>query len=101
MLTKAKAKLGSLFSQKEQVDKDFKRNIVKPILKSHFKRDEFLGRINEIVYFLPFSDTELRQLVELQLKKWQKIAAKKHNIKVRNSFRLLFYSESCIRKIFI
>ena len=25
------------------------------MLKYHFRRDEFLGRINEIVYFLPFS----------------------------------------------
>ena len=65
------------------MDKDFKQNIVKPILKFHFKRDEFLGRINEFVYFLPFSDAELRQLVELQLKMWQRIAAEKHNIKVR------------------
>ena len=30
--------------------------------QQHFKRDEFLGRINEIVYFLPFSGSELRQL---------------------------------------
>ena len=46
--------------QKEVVDKEFKQNVVKPILKFHFKRDEFLGRINEFIYFLPFSDAELR-----------------------------------------
>ena len=74
--------LRSKGEQKEQVDKDFKQNVVKPILKFHFKRDEFLGRINEFVYFLPFSDAELRQLVEMQLNMWKSIAAEKHNIKV-------------------
>ena len=37
----------------------------------HFKRDEFLGRINEMVYFLPFSRAELNQLVEKELDIWQ------------------------------
>lgn len=68
--------------QKEQVDKEFKQQVVKPILKFHFKRDEFLGRINEFVYFLPFSDAELRQLVEMQLKQWKKISSEKHGIKL-------------------
>ena len=74
--------LRSKGDQKEQVDKDFKQNVVKPILKFHFKRDEFLGRINEFVYFLPFSDAELRQLVEMQLTMWKKIASEKHNIQL-------------------
>ena len=30
-----------------------------PILKSSLKRDEFLGRINQIVIFLPLSDEEV------------------------------------------
>lgn len=38
----------------EQLDKVvvsryFKDHVIRPILKRHFKRDEFLGRINEIV----------------------------------------------------
>ena len=37
----------------------------------HFRRDEFLGRINEMVYFLPFSRSELNQLVEKELVVWQ------------------------------
>lgn len=41
------------------ISKKFKDEVVKPILKYHFKRDEFLGRINEFVYFLPFSRAEL------------------------------------------
>ena len=33
----------------------FINGVVHPILKRHFKRDEFLGRINEIIVFHPFS----------------------------------------------
>ena len=59
------------------------------MLKYHFRRDEFLGRINEIVYFLPFSRSpliilsdpgmklidiinrqELQKLVEKELEAW-------------------------------
>ena len=68
--------------QKDQIDKEFKQSVVKPILKFHFKRDEFLGRINEFVYFLPFSDSELRQLVEFQLKMWKRISLEKHSIQL-------------------
>jgi ATP-dependent Clp protease ATP-binding subunit ClpA len=39
-------------------------------MQRHFKRDEFLGRINEMLYFLPFSRSELNLLVEKQLKIW-------------------------------
>lgn len=53
------------------ISRKFKDKIVKPILKRHFKRDEFLGRINEIVYFLPFSETELKKIVQMELKHWQ------------------------------
>lgn len=54
------------------ISKKFKDNVVKPILKRHFKRDEFLGRINEFVYFLPFSRKELIQLVTRELEYWSK-----------------------------
>lgn len=40
--------------------------------KAHFRRDEFLGRINEIVYFLPFCHSELLQLVSKELNFWAK-----------------------------
>ena len=49
------------------ISRDFKEEIVKPILKEHFRRDEFLGRIKEIVYFLPFSESKLLVLVEREL----------------------------------
>ena len=42
-------------SDKIKISRHFKEKVVQPILKFHFGRDEFLGRINEIVYFLPFS----------------------------------------------
>ena len=41
--------------EKITISRHFKEKAVQPILKRHFGRDEFLGRINEIVYFLPFS----------------------------------------------
>ncbi|XP_014259269.1 caseinolytic peptidase B protein homolog isoform X1 [Cimex lectularius] len=62
------------------ITKDFKESIVRPILKKHFKRDEFLGRINEIVYFLPFSNSELNKLVSKELKYWAEKAKIKHKI---------------------
>jgi len=37
------------------ISREFADQVVRPILKRHFRRDEFLGRINEFVFFLPFS----------------------------------------------
>ena len=86
--------------QKDQIDKEFKQSVVKPILKSHFKRDEFLGRINEFVYFLPFSDSELRQLVEFQLKMWKRIALEKHSIQLDwTEERVRIFFRACERHL--
>lgn len=46
------------------------RSLIHP--QAHFRRDEFLGRINEIVYFLPFCYSELLQLVSKELNFWAK-----------------------------
>ncbi|XP_046674532.1 caseinolytic peptidase B protein homolog isoform X2 [Homalodisca vitripennis] len=54
------------------ISRHFKDKVVRPILKKHFGRDEFLGRINEIVYFLPFSNSELNKLVSKELGTWAK-----------------------------
>ncbi|XP_062491041.1 mitochondrial disaggregase [Pezoporus occidentalis] len=62
------------------ISKQFKEKVIRPILKAHFKRDEFLGRINEIVYFLPFCHAELIQLVNKELNFWAKKAKARHNI---------------------
>lgn len=59
---------------------EFKERVVRPILKRHFRRDEFLGRINEIVYFLPFSRKELTALVTKELESWTLRAKAKHGI---------------------
>jgi len=33
----------------EELSQDFKEEVIRPILKAHFLRDEFLGRIDEIL----------------------------------------------------
>uniref|UniRef100_A0A6Q2Y4T4 ClpB homolog, mitochondrial AAA ATPase chaperonin n=1 Tax=Esox lucius TaxID=8010 RepID=A0A6Q2Y4T4_ESOLU len=62
------------------ISKQFKDVVIRPILKAHFRRDEFLGRINEIVYFLPFCPSELQQLVSKELNFWAKKAKQRHEI---------------------
>lgn len=67
-------------SDKITISRRFKEEVIQPILKAHFRRDEFLGRINEIVYFLPFCHSELIQLVSKELNYWAKKAKQRHNI---------------------
>lgn len=69
-------------SENITISRNFKENVVQPVLKRHFRRDEFLGRINEIVYFLPFSHSELLQLVAKELHFWAQKALEKHKIKL-------------------
>lgn len=64
------------------ISRKFKDQVVRPILKRHFRRDEFLGRINEFVYFLPFSNNELRELVVRELDAWAQRAYDRHGIKM-------------------
>ena len=68
--------------EKVIISRKFKEKVVQRILKRHFGRDEFLGRINEIVYFLPFSKSELSKLVERELIFWATKAQKRHNVDV-------------------
>ncbi|KAK2847095.1 hypothetical protein Q5P01_010094 [Channa striata] len=63
-----------------EISRQFKESVIRPILKAHFRRDEFLGRINEIVYFLPFCHSELLQLVSRELSFWAKKAKQLHDI---------------------
>ncbi|KAI7855043.1 P-loop containing nucleoside triphosphate hydrolase protein [Circinella umbellata] len=51
-----------------------------PILYSHFRRDEFLGRINEVLFFLPFSEEELREITARELRRWADKARTRHGI---------------------
>ncbi|KAI6656620.1 Caseinolytic peptidase B protein-like [Oopsacas minuta] len=62
------------------ISRDFKRKVVEPILKRTFLRDEFLGRINEILYFLPFTRSELNQLVLKEMEFWKSKAYERHKI---------------------
>uniref|UniRef100_A0AAX7SRQ5 AAA+ ATPase domain-containing protein n=1 Tax=Astatotilapia calliptera TaxID=8154 RepID=A0AAX7SRQ5_ASTCA len=62
-----------------KISRQFKESVIRPILKAHFRRDEFLGRINEIVYFLPFCHSELLQLVSKELNFWAK-KVREHNL---------------------
>jgi len=64
----------------EPISDTFKREVVQPILRNHFKRDEFLGRINEILFFLPFSEVQLQALARKELERWAKNANKRHNM---------------------
>jgi len=68
--------------EKITISRHFKEKAVQPILKRHFGRDEFLGRINEIVYFLPFSRIELIKLVEREMQFWSAKAKEKHNVEI-------------------
>ena len=53
---------------------NFRERTILPLLKQHFKRDEFIGRINEILFFLPFTTEQLRGLARKELLKWKKTA---------------------------
>lgn len=68
------------YQERITISRKFKDTIVRPVLKAHFQRDEFLGRINEMVYFLPFSDSELKQLVVKELEFWAERAKQKNSI---------------------
>uniref|UniRef100_A0A5K3EFZ8 ANK_REP_REGION domain-containing protein n=1 Tax=Mesocestoides corti TaxID=53468 RepID=A0A5K3EFZ8_MESCO len=63
-----------------EVSRDFKEKVMRPMLRKHFLRDEFLGRINEMVYFLPFSTSELTELVLRNLNVWKEKAKSRHSI---------------------
>lgn len=66
--------------ERVQISRSFRERTIKPILKRAFRRDEFIGRINEIVYFVPFDDQELRQLTIRQMKNWCERAELRHGI---------------------
>jgi len=62
------------------INEDFERREIRPLLKTHFKRSEFLGRINELVFFVPFSQSDIGKLVDRELEFWTKSAKTEHNI---------------------
>jgi ATP-dependent Clp protease ATP-binding subunit ClpB len=58
-LHKLVAKTEDLHAQYLKGIGQFNRQLY-PVLKESLKRDEFLGRINQTVIFLPFNDQEVR-----------------------------------------
>lgn len=59
---------------------DFAQKTIMPILKHAFRRDEFIGRINEILFFLPFTLEQRLALAKKEVEKWQEIAKKRHQM---------------------
>lgn len=70
------------FSRIYRETQKFIRHTVQPVLKKHFKRDEFLGRINEMLIFHPFSDEDLRDIVDMELMRWADKAMDRHGMKI-------------------
>jgi len=64
----------------EPLSADFKDKVIMPILKKQFLRDEFIGRINEILFFLPFTDKQLQEIARHELGKWKATALERHRI---------------------
>ncbi|OBZ86031.1 Caseinolytic peptidase B [Choanephora cucurbitarum] len=64
------------------LSRQFIERTIYPILYDHFRRDEFLGRINEVLFFLPFSEEELREITSRELSRWAEKARNRHNITV-------------------
>ncbi|KAJ9446988.1 Chaperone protein ClpB [Diplonema papillatum] len=73
------------------IGRRFKEQVVSPILKKAFKRDEFLGRINETLFFLPFTDNELEALVEKELEHWKYAAKERHDMTLKWTRDLVSY----------
>ena len=68
---------------------EFLRVAIHPILKRHFRREEFLGRINDIVVFHPLADKDLRETVETELGRWRVKAFERHGIVLQWTERLV------------
>ncbi|RCH87916.1 hypothetical protein CU098_008071, partial [Rhizopus stolonifer] len=64
------------------LSRQFIDKTIYPILYDHFHRDEFLGRINEVLFFLPFSEEELREITSRELSRWAEKARTRHNIAI-------------------
>ncbi|TDL18818.1 hypothetical protein BD410DRAFT_460421 [Rickenella mellea] len=87
-IREAAPELRTLVAETEQRHEEYLRVIgqfnrdIHPILKKSLKRDEFLGRINQIVVFLPLNEEEISQVIGNELKKWRKRAAEQHSIQL-------------------
>ncbi|KAJ1919117.1 hypothetical protein H4219_002166 [Mycoemilia scoparia] len=71
-----------LNDESTSLSKKFINQTIYPILRSHFQRDEFLGRITETLYFLPFNEQELKEIASKEMQRWAEKAQKRHGIKL-------------------
>ncbi|CAO0791848.1 unnamed protein product [Mucor circinelloides] len=69
-----------LIKRQISLSRQFIEHVIYPILYEHFRRDEFLGRINEVLFFLPFSEEELREITSRELSRWAEKARARHGI---------------------
>ncbi|KAF1801727.1 P-loop containing nucleoside triphosphate hydrolase protein [Mucor lusitanicus] len=69
-----------LVKRQISLSRQFIEHVIYPILYEHFRRDEFLGRINEVLFFLPFSEEELREITSRELSRWAEKARARHGI---------------------
>jgi ATP-dependent Clp protease ATP-binding subunit ClpB len=79
----------SVISHTAKSTDEFLRHQIHPILKRHFRREEFLGRINDIVVFHPLEDKDLKETVETELGRWREKAKERHGIRLEWSERLV------------
>ncbi|KAI8081023.1 P-loop containing nucleoside triphosphate hydrolase protein [Thamnidium elegans] len=66
--------------QQMSLSRQFLERTIYPLLYDHFRRDEFLGRINDVLIFLPFSEEELREITSRELSRWAEKARTRHGI---------------------
>ncbi|MES1921090.1 Para-hydroxybenzoate--polyprenyltransferase, mitochondrial precursor (PHB:polyprenyltransferase), partial [Bonamia ostreae] len=77
-----KEKSQILSDESTRLSRKFVEKRIYPVLHKHFHRDEFIGRINEILFFLPFNEKELKTLTSIELEKWAERAMQRHKIKI-------------------
>jgi ATP-dependent Clp protease ATP-binding subunit ClpB len=61
---------------------EFKDDVIQPILIQHFHHPEFVGRITELVFFMPFTVEQLILLSERELVMWRKNAKERHGMDI-------------------
>lgn len=80
--TVVEKKTGKAEEGQISLSRQFIERTIYPILYEHFRRDEFLGRINEVLFFLPFSEEELREITSRELSRWAEKARSRHGITI-------------------
>ena len=87
----------------KSLSRQFINEHIYPILRHHFKRDEFLGRITEIMYFLPFTENELKQIVSKELSNWANKVSNETRATLVISIKImdLFYQKGFLLVVYL